>query len=555
MNKSLRISTVFLIALFGAGLAPLQAEQALYVYPRYLYLGSQTLELLVSATFDANGARVRWNGAERATEAGDYSQSYKVTLLPEDVATTGLSKLELFDPWSGRILATAWVPVLLDVKVKDLVFDAVRKRFFMTTSGATSDPRFPPYALVAMDSETGVVGPALQSGNGPGSLALSPDGSALYVSMDGSGVVRKVNPDSLEVVSEYPFRGDLGGSALTEYALSRVAVSPLNPSTFALFWHPDAKSSVTRLGVFDGSSQRPKVVDYVGEFDSILFAPDGNSVFLGNFRNFNTSTTTARYFIDPAGFTAQKPVGIPGGGPVALIGDLLYTSGGLIIDVRTNEVVSTLGVGGSVAVDPVHRRILAAHFARNPNAEDNPVYLQAFDIGTQEPLGWQQVGLDNYYDTLQNPAQRMFRFGEDGLLMTAGQGLLMFHTPLAARAPEIEADSVLDSSGMTTTQIVPGEVIAMTGTNLGPYEESLLEATARGRTEASLAGVRVWFGRTEGTVVLASSGRVEVVVPKNLQPGAKILLQLWNYGIPSQRVSLTVVAARERVLVSAGGVQ
>ncbi len=527
--------------------APLAAQGQISVTPSPLYANGDGLELSVYASFISEGAIARWNGSERVLEP-IQTDMYKVLLLPGDVAASGIGELEIIEPWWHRTLGKVSIPIYYDVRVKDAVYDPVRKRLFLTTANVKGDPQFPPNALVALDVESGAVGPVQVNGDSPGSLSLSTDGASLFVSMDGPGLIRRVNPDSLEIVSEFRFRPDASGGYQSSYWPALLAVSPLDPSTVAVWWHPDPAVSSVRLAIFDHGQQRPKAADYWGA--PMMFAPDGQSLFMGDYATFSSGLVASRVALDATGIPDQKPVSFRGGAPLTFLGDVLYTSAGVLVDIRTNEVVALLGAGIHLAVDPDRARVLAIDLSVNASTQTRSIYLQAFDMNTQEPLGRLELGQLPYYVDGTSAPFRVFRFGDDGLVATNPFGLMLLHTPLAGPAPEIGEGSIQDLGGTPLSSVKPGQVVAITGAHLGPKAEQRLDARTRGRIDPSLGGVQVWFGRIQGTVVMASESHVEVVVPAGLPLARQVPVQLWNTGIPSGRV---LVIATDGLGVAAHG--
>src|SRR5579883_1279938 len=64
--------------------------------------------------------------------------------------------------------------------------------------------------------------------------------------------------------------------------------------------------------------------------------------------------------------------------------------------------------------------------------------------------------------------------------------------------------------------IVPGELIAIKGTNLGPASPAsgtVFKVNAQGGVDATLAGVQVTFDGTPGTPTFVSATQINVIVP------------------------------------------
>jgi uncharacterized protein (TIGR03437 family) len=486
---------------------------------------------------------VRWNGVEKpsANPNPQFSGGYDIQLTADDLASPGMAEVSLFDRKTGATVATRFAFIGYNVRPNDVVYDPGRNRFYVTTPSDSKDPAFPPNSLVAIDPGTPRVGPALAIGNSPASLALADDGSALYVAVDGDGVVRRVNLDTFSVAGEFRFRA--AASNPNGFARSAIALMPGNPQVIAIYQHPNVASSLTALSVYDNGQKRAAEMQANDGYDSLLFAPDGKSVFLGSYANFNSPQTVLRYSVDATGVPKQTPAPVAGGGLVGVQNGLLYTSRGTVIDLQKMQVVASLGVGGAIAVDPANRRVFAAYFRQSGYLEDYPQYLQAFDLATQQPLGWFFFDSWFYFDAGANPGQRLFRFGSDGLLYTGSKALLLFHTPLAGPAPVVTAAGIVNSASQQAAAIASGEILTVYGANLGPAAPVGARLNSAGAYDRSLSYVQAWFDQTPGTVLLASNSQVNVIAPFAIRPGSTVNLQLWYFGIPSVRIPLTVVPA------------
>jgi uncharacterized protein (TIGR03437 family) len=518
-----------------------QSAPVLFFTPSVLFAGTGAPELRVYAAGVTGALTVCWNGVDRPTTVD--SSGLHVQLTAQDVAAPTIAEISLTDPKTGLTVVSGFIAVGYNVIPSDVVFDRARNRFYVTTLDAPGDTRFPGHSLVALNPDTGVIGPVLAIGSSPGNMAMSDDGSALYVAVDGDGVVRRVNPDSFAVVSEFRFRTAFTGTMGGGFGRSAIAVMPGNPQTVALYRHPDAGTSLTGISIFDNGLKRTNEIDSPDGFDGLLFSPDGKTLFLGSYRNFNSPQAVLCYSVDATGIPKQTPVSVTGGGPVTVLDGVLYTSRGTLIDVKTLTVISSLGIGGSVAIDPVNKRILATHFQALSNISDYPEYVQAFDFATQEPLGWQAVDTVFYASAGTSSVQRLIRFGTDGLLFTSTRGLLLFHTPLAGPAPATESRAVVNAAGQQGGAVAPGEIVSIYGTNLGPGAPATAGLNAAGAIDPALSHVQVWFDRFPGTVLMAYKGQLNVIAPFELQPGSTVNLQVWNYGIPSARIPIPVAAA------------
>jgi uncharacterized protein (TIGR03437 family) len=520
-----------------------QSGQTIFFQPPTLIVGSGPTTLGLYIQNVNSNAVVRWNGASKPTSPGDTgSGSLSVALTADDLAAPSLAEVTVFDPNTGAKLADSWIPVGFNVVPLATVYDAVRNLFYIATGPGSTDPQFPPNSIVVVHPSTGAVGPSLSAGTTLGDMALSDDGKVLYVMLSTQSLVRRINPENLTVVGDFPYR-PAGGSLGAFGEQAGIAVMPGKPETVAILYAPNPASTGMEIDIFDSGAKRPNVMSSANGLDTLLFSPDGQYLFEGGRTDQYPSTVTLRYTVDSSGIPKQTPLSALGGAPVAIVNGVLYTSHATVINAATMQVIANLGEGYSIAVDAANQRILTAWAQGDPGAQYYPEVLQAYDLKTALPLGTQPMGSVYYFLLAASPGVQLFRFGVDGILYSSRTNLLMFHTPLAGPAPAMQASDVVSGASFLPGPISPGEIVSIFGTNLGPQPGQAFSVDLTGKVVPPLGGVQVWFDRMPGTVLYASSGQINVIAPFELQPGSTVNLQVWNLGIPSPQVPRTVVAA------------
>jgi uncharacterized protein (TIGR03437 family) len=531
-----------------------QSGATLNFQPSVLIVGSGPATLGVYGQSVPANAVVFWNGTSRPTSPSASNSGWlDVALTAADLAAPSLAEVTVFDPGTGAQLADSWVPVGFNVVPVDSVYDAVRNLLYIATRPDSTDPRFPPNSIVVLNPATGAVGPSLAASTTLGNMALSDDGSALYVILDAVGIVRQIDPRDLSLVGDFSFRP--AGAPIGNFGymfISAIAVMPGKPQTLAVQYAPNPDSSLLVIDVFDGGAKRQNEVAATSGTDTLLFSPDGQYLFEGGRTDEYPSTVTTRFTVDSTGIPKQTLLSAPGGAPVAIVNGVLYTSHATAINVATMRVIANLGQGDSIAVDAANRRILTTWPQGSQDSEYYPEVLQAYDLDTALPLGSQPIGSVFYFTAATSPGVQLFRFGADGIVYCSRTNLLVFHTPLAAPAPATEAYAVTNAASFLGGSIAPGEILSIFGTNLGPQLGRSFTVDPVGTVIPPGAGVQVWFNRLPGAVLYASSGQINVIAPFELEPGSSVDLQVWDMGIPSPQVPLTVVAAAPALFTSDG---
>ncbi|HEU4461415.1 MAG TPA: beta-propeller fold lactonase family protein [Solirubrobacterales bacterium] len=225
--------------------------------------------------------------------------------------------------------------------------------------------------LSLIDTATNqVVGSPIPTGNGPDSIAISPDGKTLYVS-SGDGAITVVNTQTNQVVTTI--------SGLTP--LETIAISPDGKSAYV------SSSPNDQVFVIDlQTNQTVGAPIQVGNNPiGVAYSPDGKAVYVVNYGDDNVSV------IDTA---TRQVVGTPipvGDGPVNAVlspdGKTLYVDNEedenvSVIDTASRQAVGTAPVGGEpwgMGLSPDGARLYVS------NNGDNTVTV--IDTAARQPVG------------------------------------------------------------------------------------------------------------------------------------------------------------------------
>jgi uncharacterized protein (TIGR03437 family) len=509
-----------------------------YLNPSVLLVGGPTSLSVFNQDYHA-GLTALWNGSPRPTSRNDFG-SYIVTLTDSDLAVPQLAQLTMMDSASGAVVDVVNCAVGYNVQPTGVAFDRSRNRLYIATPTQAGDPQFPVNSVVAVDLASAKVGPVLQIGSALGDLALSDDGSALYVVVEGANAVRRIDPATLTAAGDFSFRTGAINTFPGGVPADTIAVMPGKPGTVLLEFSPQVGLSTIQVAIFDDGVKRPNVSNGLCcGFSAILFSPDGKYLFQNGRTDYGLATF--RYSLDSTGIPAQTPAYAAGAAPAAILGGTLYTNAATTIDYQSMQLTGNFGVGGPIAVDAANQRayVLYTPPALNDSGFGPPPELVAFALPGLQPLGTLAIGTTAIN---LNAPETLIRFGADGFVIPSMGGLLIFHTPLAGPAPAAAANAVVQGASQQAGPISPGEILTLYGTNLGPSTPQTAVSTAA-KFPSSLAGVQVLFGRLPGTPLMVYQGQINVVAPIELQPGTQVDLQVLYYGIPSAKISLPVVAA------------
>lgn len=508
--------------------------------PSALIAGGGAQTVTINSTTLANiPFAATWNGVSTPVTVTSsmfpYGTVFKVELTADELAMSQLGQFALYDGRTNTLIASVAIPVVYPVAAAATLYDTGRGQLYITTGASTTlgypfptttpDPRFPVNSLIALDVSTGQVTHVLSFSGAAGAMALSDDGKVLYVGVS-NNVVQQVDPDTFAATGAFTLAKTTTSLGTFTPVIFLMAVMPGASQTLAIAYAPDNSTDLT-IGIFDNGVERMNTGGYIYSTPNsqrLLFSPDGKSLFYGGY----PSSMTQGFPVNASGISNATSQSAAGGAPVAIVGDTLYTATGTSIDWHTMQVTGNLGTGvAAVAVDATNSRLLAC-FGSSTTVS---VLLQAFDLTTQTGFGTLEVPLG---------VVNLDRFGVDGLIDQSSSSILLFHTPLAGPAPAVTQSGVVNAASFKGGAIAPGEIVSLFGTTLGPVPGAAF--TVVNNNVVNPAGMEVWFGRQQGTVLFAQSGQMNVEAPFELEPGASVPLQVWNNGIPSAALSLTVAS-------------
>lgn len=126
----------------------------------------------------------------------------------------------------------------------------------------------------------------------------------------------------------------------------------------------------------------------------------------------------------------------------------------------------------------------------------------------------------------------------DSYLSGSFSGWPSTNTPLTAAAPQFSASGIANAASLAGGSIAPGELITISGENLGPGLPLGMQVVG-GRVTTSLGGVRVLFNGIPGPVVFAYSNQVTAIVPFGIE-GESAAVQVEHSGSTSSPVNVPV---------------
>jgi hypothetical protein len=260
----------------------------------------------------------------------------------------------------------------LELEARDLLWDASRGVLYVSVP--SSQPRG--NAVGAVDPLTLERTFDVIVGSEPGAMVLDEDASALYVHLEGSDSLRRVDlgrrEAGLEILLEPgTFVGDMG-------------LLPGRPESLVVsLWTglPGAASGFSSLVVYDGATRRSDAVSF-GEGNASFIEMLDASTVIGV--GAGSTAFASTFTLDADGIREMSEHAIGSSvGDIALLGDLLYGETGVVIDPRSWEITRRLPASGRVAFDEASGRL---YFLDIYSREERRT-LVSVDLATAELRG------------------------------------------------------------------------------------------------------------------------------------------------------------------------
>ena len=246
---------------------------------------------------------------------------------------------------------SGWSAIPVGVQANGLAYDPSRDVVYASVAGWDSQHG---NEVVAVDPRSGAILASVWVGSEPRELAVSSDGSVLYVALGGATQIARVDLETFELlepwtlpVGEYPF-----GTLFAEDIAAQpgnpdvVVVSLANPAFSARHWG---------VAVLDGGTLRPAMTQ-AHIANSITFGADASTVYGydNEISSFELSTMTVAE--DGIHLTSQLGLSCCYYNKIEFSEGRIYSSSGVVIDPVQNTLVGTYGASGAVEPSPADDR-------------------------------------------------------------------------------------------------------------------------------------------------------------------------------------------------------
>jgi sugar lactone lactonase YvrE len=381
----------------------------------------------------------------------------------------------------------------LDYPTNDIVQDEVNHRLYASVSSSSSTN---PNSIIAIDPLQGVVVATRAMSGQPTKLAISDDGSYLYISLPVTGEISRLQLPSLTPDIQWSLKNSGG----VGYSAVDMAVAPGQPHTLAV--------TGLSLNIYDDSTRRsltPTTGYPLPTFDTIAWGSDATTLYA-------TSAVTSGgpeyvFSVDQNGPTLTRTINsVFGDFPKRLIYDQttsrIYDGYGNVADPATGSPAGQFNVRNDItyianpfAVDSAHSKA----FFLNVSDFSSPqtVDIQAFDL--------MSFGYINTITTPNLSGSKIVPWGSSGVAVGGGTKIFLIDGSFVSSTGTSSQTGSYIAVSPTLDTISPQTVTAGSGP---------VDITLNGR-DFSESSVVTWNGHAL-SISSQTTTQIVVTIPASL---------------------------------------
>jgi uncharacterized repeat protein (TIGR01451 family) len=466
------------------------------ISPNYATAGSPDTKITVSGSGFFADSVVKWNNTALTTT---YVNARQLTAIIPASFLSGFTQasIQVSTPESpGQALPPQAFTTFVALPINDIVYNAVDGLIYASIAGSAGEGLG--NTIAGIDPTSGVIIKTIFVGSEPTRMALSSDGTQLFVGLNGAGAVRQVNLTTGTAGIQFSLGGG-PGVYNPPYTAQGLAVLPGQPNSVAVYGNNGV------VTIFDSGVARAKTstglsVYFVQNSGSLSFGSSASTLYL------NSQSTSANLYaltIDATGVTGATPLGNGGGNTIQYDNSRLYLPTGAVLNASTGSQLgqfSTTSTNGGGSITPVAAAgpvvsdstlgrawVVPSSFSANTNQ------ILAFDETTFNPVGSMPVtGIGSYpSSSFNNVPADLIRWGQNGLAFHTASQLYVLQSPIVKDVTTSPADLSVSiqtpatattgtafsytvqvanlgqdsAAGVTLTTVLPGSVIGGTYTS------------------------------------------------------------------------------------------
>jgi len=357
------------------------------------------------------GAEVLWNGVSIPTT---YDNSGQLQALPTatDLASAGIVQLSVLNPSPGTLSSAVTFNVtypvtvtVLDLPANDLVWDPFGQLIYASVPSSYGPNG---NSIAVINPTTGVVTGYHFAGSEPTKLALSATSNYLYVGLNGSGSVQRLDLPSFTKDIDVSLGSVSSGGP---YVAEDIKVSPSNSHTFAVALNESLCCTYSGPLVFYTDSTKLANAVTSPTIQQIIF-PTATTLY--GYSNYTVSQVAVT---STGGTLTQQWSDLVSGSAIQYDAGLIYGGNGQVFNPATGLIQGTYDVSisccnGSIQVLP--DAAINRTFALGTTPFFNSLGITSYNLSEFVPLAVASLAeLASGYPS--NATLNLIQWGTNGL--------------------------------------------------------------------------------------------------------------------------------------------
>ncbi|MDE3105223.1 MAG: IPT/TIG domain-containing protein [Acidobacteriota bacterium] len=416
------------------------------------------------------------------TVASTYKSSTVLTATfpASDLASLGNVNVTVTTPAPGGGTSTPLAfSTYINIPNNSMVYDPGNGLFYLSVPSSAGAPYG--NSVVSVDPLTGTLGTPIPVGSEPNQLAISSDGSVLWVGLDGASAVRQVNLTTNTAGMQFSLGGNAGVYATPPTALA-LAVLPGLPNSVVV--SRDTAFSQSSVAIFDSGVLRGSAYSTALAPTFYALAVNGTKSEIyaagGGYQTFTYDATGLKPL-------ATGPSGLTYAGyntnEMQIAGGVLFTDNGQAFDAESGNLLGTFySSGTTVAAGPVFADpTLGLAFVLDTayTTGSAPGQILSFNLANYASSGKSAIPVAPVQQGLYTTTvTHLTRWGTNGLAYRNSLGFYSLRSNLVKDLSSVNADLgvALTTSGGTATGT--NATYTATVTNNGPSASTNIALTA-----------------------------------------------------------------------------
>lgn len=389
-------------------ITPLPPVTLTSLYPGGGPINTAASVQLTGAGFSASST-VAVNGQTVPSTFGSSTQIY-ASFPAASVGVPGNFNVTVTTPGSGGGTSAPQVyTAYISLPNNDIAYNSFDGLLY--ASVAATGPGAGGNTVVAIDPLTGIIKRQIFVGSNPDRLAISTDGTQLFVGLDGAGAVAQVDLAQGKVVNQFSLGGGPGvyNPPFTAQSLAAVPGSrnSVAVSTGSTYYYGQGAT------IYDSGVARPRSSSNIPQ-GALAFGSSASTLYM-------SGGSIEQLTVDATGITAANSIYTPVSPVNQLDYDngLLYLPSGAVVDPSTGNLLGTFyssaGVpanGAVISDSTLHRAFVAQ------NSYSNGSQVLAYNETTFNLIGSIPVNALNT-QSYSGSFSRILRWGQNGLALSS----------------------------------------------------------------------------------------------------------------------------------------